>query len=140
MARLADHDDVIAPLVRGAPRLGLALGPTPARAGPDHVPWRRPANQPVEKPKTGRPTPSVAAGVFKQAVRFLLRNSCNQSLCLVHYESVTSVSRLSADTPTWKTNTLALSVFHPRGAARIFLRGGGEVMEAKALKRKNCLW
>jgi len=27
-----------------------------------------------------------------------------------------------------------------RGAARIFLRGGAEVMEAKALKRKNCLW
>jgi len=26
-----------------------------------------------------------------------------------------------------------------RGAARIFLRGGAEVMEAKALKRKNCL-
>ena len=27
-----------------------------------------------------------------------------------------------------------------RGAARIFLRGGAEVMEAKALKKKNCLW
>jgi len=26
-----------------------------------------------------------------------------------------------------------------RGAARIFLKGGAEVMEAKALKRKNCL-
>jgi len=26
-----------------------------------------------------------------------------------------------------------------RGAARIFLRGGAEVMEAKALKRKSCL-
>jgi len=26
-----------------------------------------------------------------------------------------------------------------RGAARIFLRGGAEVMEAKALKKKNCL-
>ena len=27
-----------------------------------------------------------------------------------------------------------------RGTARIFLRGGAEVMETKALKRKNCLW
>jgi len=27
----------------------------------------------------------------------------------------------------------------PRGAARIFLRGGAEIMEAKAMKRKNCL-
>jgi len=26
-----------------------------------------------------------------------------------------------------------------RGAARIFLKGGAEVMEAKALKKKNCL-
>ena len=26
-----------------------------------------------------------------------------------------------------------------RGAARIFLRGGAETVEAKALKRKNCL-
>jgi len=26
-----------------------------------------------------------------------------------------------------------------RGAARIFLRGGAEIMEAKAMKRKNCL-
>jgi len=30
------HDDVITPLLRGAPRLGLALGPAPARAGPDN--------------------------------------------------------------------------------------------------------
>jgi len=35
MAWLTDHGDVITPLVRGAPRLDLALGPTPARAGPD---------------------------------------------------------------------------------------------------------
>jgi len=34
IARLTDHDGVITPLVRGAPRLGLALGPAPARAGP----------------------------------------------------------------------------------------------------------
>jgi len=26
-----------------------------------------------------------------------------------------------------------------RDAARIFLRGGAEIMEAKAMKRKNCL-
>jgi len=31
---LTDQDDVITPLVRGAPRLGLALGPAPARASP----------------------------------------------------------------------------------------------------------
>jgi len=29
--------------------------------------------------------------------------------------------------------------FERRGAARIFLRGGAEIMEAKAMKRKNCL-
>jgi len=34
MARLSEHDDVIKPLLRGAPRLGLALVPAPARAGP----------------------------------------------------------------------------------------------------------
>jgi len=32
---LTEHDDVITPLLRGAPRLDLALGPAPARAGPD---------------------------------------------------------------------------------------------------------
>jgi len=31
---LTEHDDVIKPLLRGAPRLSLALGPAPARAGP----------------------------------------------------------------------------------------------------------
>jgi len=31
---LTEHDDVIKPPLRGAPRLGLALGPAPARAGP----------------------------------------------------------------------------------------------------------
>jgi len=31
---LTEHDDVITPLLRGAPRLGLALGPALARAGP----------------------------------------------------------------------------------------------------------
>jgi len=35
IARLTEHDDVMKPLLRGAPRLGLALGPAPARAGPD---------------------------------------------------------------------------------------------------------
>jgi len=34
IARLSEHDDVIKPLLRGALRLGLALGPAPARAGP----------------------------------------------------------------------------------------------------------
>jgi len=33
VARLTDHDDVITPLLRGVPRLGLALSPAPARAG-----------------------------------------------------------------------------------------------------------
>jgi len=32
--RLTEHDDVIKSLLRGAPPLGLALGPAPARAGP----------------------------------------------------------------------------------------------------------
>jgi len=31
---LAEHNDIITPLIRGAPRLGLALGPAPAGAGP----------------------------------------------------------------------------------------------------------
>jgi len=31
---LTGHDDVITPLLRGAPRLSVALGPAPARAGP----------------------------------------------------------------------------------------------------------
>jgi len=34
ITRLTEHDDVIKPLLRGAPRLGLALGPAPARADP----------------------------------------------------------------------------------------------------------
>jgi len=34
IVRLTDHDDVRTQLVRGAPRLGLALGSAPARAGP----------------------------------------------------------------------------------------------------------
>jgi len=34
VSRLTEHYDVITPLLRGAPRLGLALGPTHARAGP----------------------------------------------------------------------------------------------------------
>jgi len=33
IARLTEHDDVIKPLLRGASRLGLALGPAPAKAG-----------------------------------------------------------------------------------------------------------
>jgi len=32
---LTEHDDVIKLLLSGAPRLGLALGPASARAGPD---------------------------------------------------------------------------------------------------------
>jgi len=36
ITRLTEHDDVIQSLFRGAPRLGLALGPSPARAGPDY--------------------------------------------------------------------------------------------------------
>ena len=35
LTRLTEHDGVISPLLRGAPRLGLALGPALARAGPD---------------------------------------------------------------------------------------------------------
>jgi len=31
--RLADHDDVITPVLRGAPRLGFAWGPALAGAG-----------------------------------------------------------------------------------------------------------
>jgi len=33
---LTEHSDVITPLLRGAPRLDLGLGPAPARAGPDY--------------------------------------------------------------------------------------------------------
>jgi len=36
LTRLTEHDDVIKSLLRGAPRLGLALGPAPARAGPGY--------------------------------------------------------------------------------------------------------
>jgi len=36
VTQLTEHDDVIKSLLRGAPRLGLALAPAPARAGPDH--------------------------------------------------------------------------------------------------------
>jgi len=32
--RLTEHDDVVKSLLRGAPHLGLALGPASARAGP----------------------------------------------------------------------------------------------------------
>jgi len=34
VTRLTDRDDVIKSLLRGAPRIGLALGPASARAGP----------------------------------------------------------------------------------------------------------
>jgi len=34
VARLTEHDDVITPLLRGGPRLGLTLGPALARASP----------------------------------------------------------------------------------------------------------
>jgi len=34
IARLTEYDDVIKLLLRGAPRLGLALGPAPGRADP----------------------------------------------------------------------------------------------------------
>ena len=36
---MTEHDDVITPLLRGAPRLGLALGPASARAGPGWSKW-----------------------------------------------------------------------------------------------------
>jgi len=39
VSRLTEHDDVITPLFRGAPRLGIALGPAPARAGPVDKHW-----------------------------------------------------------------------------------------------------
>jgi len=32
---LTEHDDVIKTLLRGTPRLGLALGPAPARVSPE---------------------------------------------------------------------------------------------------------
>jgi len=35
--RLTEHDDVITKLLRGAPRLGLALGPASVTAGPDSI-------------------------------------------------------------------------------------------------------
>ena len=35
VTRLTEHDEVIKSLLRGAPRLGLALGLGPARAGHD---------------------------------------------------------------------------------------------------------
>jgi len=34
--RLTEHGDVITPLLGGAPRIGLALGPALVKAGPDH--------------------------------------------------------------------------------------------------------
>jgi len=34
--RLTEHDDVITPLLRGAPRLGLALGPALAKDVPGY--------------------------------------------------------------------------------------------------------
>ena len=37
VARLTERDDVTKSLLRGAPRLGLVLGPAPARAGPDDI-------------------------------------------------------------------------------------------------------
>jgi len=36
VTRLAEHDDVIKSLLRGAPRPGLASGPAPAGASPVH--------------------------------------------------------------------------------------------------------
>jgi len=36
ITRVTEHDDVITPLLRGPPRLGLALCPAPAKAGPVH--------------------------------------------------------------------------------------------------------
>jgi len=36
VTRLTEHDDVIKSLLRGAPCLGLALGPASARAGPGY--------------------------------------------------------------------------------------------------------
>ena len=35
MAGLIEHDDVIPPPLTGAPHVDLALGPAPARVGPD---------------------------------------------------------------------------------------------------------
>ena len=37
LTRLNKHDDVITPLLRGAPCLSLALGPATARAGRDWI-------------------------------------------------------------------------------------------------------
>jgi len=44
---LAEHDDVIKPLLRGVPRLCFGSGPAPARAGPEdgmHVSLKRDAH------------------------------------------------------------------------------------------------
>jgi len=41
IVRLTEQDDVITPLLRGAPRLGLALGPALAKAGPECLHWLR---------------------------------------------------------------------------------------------------
>jgi len=46
VTRLTKHDDEIKSLLRGAPRLGLALGPTSARAGPDRQCWIKVARGP----------------------------------------------------------------------------------------------
>ena len=52
VTRLTEHFDVIKPLYRGAPRLGLALGPVPARAGPAYM--RSESNYFVSQKMSGR--------------------------------------------------------------------------------------
>jgi len=37
VAQWTEHDDFIKPLLRGAPRLGLALGPAPFQSSPEGV-------------------------------------------------------------------------------------------------------
>jgi len=63
----------------------------------------------------------------------LYRSICHQVLNQADKLALLAIILLLADvSPTYSSDL-------PRGAARIFLRGGVEVMEAKALKRKSCL-
>jgi len=43
---LTEHDDAITPLLREAPRLGLAVGVAAARAGPVYIRKHKPPEKP----------------------------------------------------------------------------------------------
>jgi len=55
---LTEHDGVKKALLTGAPRLGLALGPAPARAGPDYTTRQLKSSQKNELDGVGRYTNS----------------------------------------------------------------------------------